>query len=73
MEIPLQMLCLFSLPNRLEFLSDYLVKTPVGLEGKRQSICKGNSIESPVMLGLHYVPGSHGSHGSKKRSSPWCF
>ena len=26
-----------------------------------------------VMLGLHYVPGSHGSHGSQKRSSPWCF
>ena len=25
------------------------------------------------MLGLHYVPGSHGSHGSQKRSSPWCF
>ena len=23
--------------------------------------------------GLHYVPGSHGSHGSQKRSSPWCF
>ena len=23
-----------------------------------------------VMLGLHYVPGSHGSHGSQKRSSP---
>ena len=22
------------------------------------------------MLGLHYVPGSH---GSQKRSSPWCF
>ena len=22
-----------------------------------------------VMLGLHYVPGSHGSHGSQKRSS----
>ena len=27
----------------------------------------------PLMLGLHYVPGSHGSHGSQKRSSPWCF
>ena len=26
-----------------------------------------------LMLGLHYVPGSHGSHGSQKRSSPWCF
>ena len=26
-----------------------------------------------VMLGLHYVPGGHGSHGSQKRSSPWCF
>ena len=26
-----------------------------------------------VMIGLHYVPGSHGSHGSQKRSSPWCF
>ena len=25
------------------------------------------------MLGLHYVPGSHGSHGSQTRSSPWCF
>ena len=25
------------------------------------------------MLGLHYVPGSHGSHGSQKRSFPWCF
>ena len=25
------------------------------------------------MLGLHYVPGNHGSHGSQKRSSPWCF
>ena len=25
------------------------------------------------MLGLHYVPGSHSSHGSQKRSSPWCF
>ena len=25
------------------------------------------------MLGLHYVPGSQGSHGSQKRSSPWCF
>ena len=25
------------------------------------------------MLGLHYVPGSHGSYGSQKRSSPWCF
>ena len=23
-----------------------------------------------LMLGLHYVPGSHGSHGSQKRSSP---
>ena len=21
---------------------------------------------------FHYVPGSHGSHGSQKRSSPWC-
>ena len=26
-----------------------------------------------LMLGLHYVPGSHGSHGSQKRSSPWCL
>ena len=26
-----------------------------------------------LMLGLHYVPGSHGSHGSQKRSSPWRF
>ena len=26
-----------------------------------------------VMLELHYVPGSHGSHGSQKRSSQWCF
>ena len=26
-----------------------------------------------LMLGLHYVPGSHGSHGSQKRSSLWCF
>ena len=26
-----------------------------------------------LMLGLHYVPGSNGSHGSQKRSSPWCF
>ena len=26
-----------------------------------------------IMLGLHYVPGSHCSHGSQKRSSPWCF
>ena len=26
-----------------------------------------------LMLGLHYVPGSHGSHGSQKHSSPWCF
>ena len=26
-----------------------------------------------LMLGLHYVPGSHGSLGSQKRSSPWCF
>ena len=25
------------------------------------------------MLGLHYVPGSHSSNGSQKRSSPWCF
>ena len=25
-----------------------------------------------VMLSLHYVPGSHGSHGSQKLSSPWC-
>ena len=31
---------------------------------------KGKSF---IMLGLHYVPGSHGSHGSQKRSSPWCF
>ena len=23
-----------------------------------------------LMLGLHYVPGSHGSHGSQNRSSP---
>ena len=30
-------------------------------------------IKSVFMLGLHYVPGSHGSHGSQKRSSPWCF
>ena len=26
-----------------------------------------------LMLGLHYVPGIHGGHGSQKRSSPWCF
>ena len=26
-----------------------------------------------LLLGLHYVPGSHGSHVSQKRSSPWCF
>ena len=26
-----------------------------------------------VMLGLHYVPGSHDSQGSQKRSSPRCF
>ena len=26
-----------------------------------------------LMLGLHYVPGGHGSHGSQKRSLPWCF
>ena len=26
-----------------------------------------------VMLGLHYVPGSHGSHSSQKRCSPWYF
>ena len=25
------------------------------------------------MLGLHYVPGSHGSYGSQKRNSPSCF
>ena len=25
------------------------------------------------MLGLHDVPGSHGSQSSQKRSSPWCF
>ena len=30
------------------------------------------TVES-LMLRLHYVPGSHGSHGSPKRSSPWCF
>ena len=32
----------------------------------------GNCPRSFLMLGLHYVPGSHGSHGSQKRSSPWC-
>ena len=26
-----------------------------------------------LLLGLHYVPGSHGSHGSQKRISSWCF
>ena len=28
------------------------------------------SLHSLLMLGLHYVPGDH---GSMKRSSPWCF
>ena len=31
---------------------------------------KWNIAKTGVMLGLHYVPGSHGSHGSQKRSSP---
>ena len=26
-----------------------------------------------LMLGLHYVPGGHGSPGSPKRSAPWTF
>ena len=30
-------------------------------------------LKQHLILGLHYVPGSHGSHGSQKRSSPWCF
>ena len=30
-------------------------------------------IQTTLMLGLHYVPDSHGSHGRQKRSSPWCF
>ena len=33
----------------------------------------GVLFEWPLMLRLHYVPDSHGSHGSQKRSSPWCF
>ena len=30
----------------------------------------GDVDEGSFMLGLHYVPGDH---GSMKRSSPWCF
>ena len=35
--------------------------------------CVFEQLKICLMLGLHYVPGSHGSHGSQKRSSPWCF
>ena len=34
---------------------------------------RNGEITLSLMLGLHYVTGSHGSHGSQKRSSPWCF
>ena len=32
-------------------------------------------LKSVMLLCVHYVPDSHGSHGhgSQKRSSPWCF
>ena len=34
------------------------------------SMRKYSASNESLMLGLHYVPGSH---GSQKRSSPWCF
>ena len=34
---------------------------------------KGMEHRAPCNARVHYVPGSHGSHGSQKRSSPWCF
>ena len=40
---------------------------------KHKSVKFVKKIHHFGMLGLHYVPGSHGSHGSQKRSSPWCF
>ena len=32
--------------------------------------CIPESIKLYVMLGLHYIPGGHGSPGSPKRSAP---
>ena len=51
--------------------------TPVRLEPSRQltKVLRSDAMTRicSLMLGLHYVPGSHGSYGSQKRSSPWCF
>ena len=49
----------------------------VSSAGSGETVCKHMLVAYPIsldlMLGLHYVPGSHGSHGSQKRSSPWGF
>ena len=45
------------------------IKTSETYEGQ----CIILSLNTVLTLRLHYVPGSHGGHGSSKRSSPWDF
>ena len=50
-------------------LSTYVVYVYSDMPFSKGHLGSGGGGEH-LMLGLHYVPGSHGSHGSQKRSSP---
>ena len=49
--------------SRGELIENFITKNDVCVMNDKSYICT-------LMLGLHYVPGSHGSHRSQKRSSP---
>ena len=55
------------LPNYISLYKDTVWKN------RRLAQLKDINEQAVIMLGLHYVPGGHGSPVSPKRSAPWDF